>query len=107
MSSPVQTKETEHLLPNSRRVYVNGKLSGVRVPFREISQAPTRAFDGSLEQNEPVRVYETSGPWGDPNVSCDVREGLQPLRRQWILSRADVEEYAGRTVKPIDDGYLN
>jgi phosphomethylpyrimidine synthase len=93
-------------LPNSRRVYVDGKQPGVRVPFREISQNQTRNFDNSLEDNPPVRVYDTSGPWGDPSVSADVREGLPSLRRHWILSRGDVEEYEGRELKPIDDGYL-
>jgi phosphomethylpyrimidine synthase len=93
-------------LPNSRRVYVDGQLPGVRVPFREISQNQTRNFDNSLEDNAPVRVYDTSGPWGDPSVSADVREGLPSLRRHWILERGDVEEYTGRELQPIDDGYL-
>jgi len=93
-------------LPNSSRIYIDGKQPGVRVPFREISQNQTRNFDNSLEDNAPVRVYDTSGPWGDPAVSGDVREGLPSLRRHWILSRGDVEEYKGRELQPIDDGYL-
>ena len=93
-------------LPNSRRIYVNGKQPGVRVPFREISQNQTRNFDNSLVDNAPVRVYDTSGPWGDPYVHTDVREGLPSLRRHWILERGDVEEYEGRDLQPIDDGYL-
>jgi len=93
-------------LPNSSRIYVDGRQPGVRVPFREISQNQTRNFDNTLEDNAPVRVYDTSGPWGDPSMSADVREGLQSLRRHWILSRGDVEEYEGRELKPIDDGYL-
>ena len=80
-------------LPNSRRVYVDGKLPGVRVPFREIAQSPSRNFDGTLAPNPPVRVYETSGPWGDPDSECNVREGLPQLRRRWIIDRDDVEEY--------------
>ena len=108
MSSAIQTKEsnTNSQLPNSRRVYVAGEQPGVRVPFREITQTPTRNFDGTLIENPAVRVYETSGPWGDPEVTCDVSEGLPALRRDWISGRADVEEYEGRTAKPIDDGYL-
>ena len=93
-------------LPNSQRIYVNGKQPGVRVPFREISQNQTRTFDNSLVDNAPVRVYDTSGPWGDPSVPADVREGLPSLRRHWILERGDVEEYEGRDLQPIDDGYL-
>ncbi|HXD32148.1 MAG TPA: phosphomethylpyrimidine synthase ThiC [Pyrinomonadaceae bacterium] len=93
-------------LPNSTRVYVEGSLPGVRVPFREITQNPTRNFDNSLAENPPVRVYDTSGPWGDPSINTDVREGLTELRRDWIVGRGDVEEYTGRDLKPIDDGYL-
>jgi phosphomethylpyrimidine synthase len=92
--------------PNSRRIYVDGQQQGVRVPFREIDQSPTRNFDNSLEENPPVRVYDTSGPYGEPSVDCDVREGLTELRREWIVGRGDVEEYEGRELKPIDDGYL-
>jgi phosphomethylpyrimidine synthase len=97
---------TEKSLPNSRRIYINGTYPGVRVPFREIDQNQTRNFDNTLADNPPVRVYDTSGPWGDPSVAGDVREGLPPLRRDWILERGDVEEYRGRELQPIDDGYL-
>src|SRR6185295_11164425 len=93
-------------LPNSRRIYVEGTQPGVRVPFREIDQNPTRNFKNELEENPSVRVYDTSGPYGDPGVATDVREGLQPLRREWIVGRGDVEEYEGRSIQPIDDGYL-
>ena len=93
-------------LPNSQRVYIAGTQPGVRVPFREIAQNKTRNFDGTLVENPPVRVYDTSGPWGEPSTPCDVSEGLPTLRYHWILSRGDVEEYEGRETKPIDDGYL-
>ncbi|MBA3514813.1 MAG: phosphomethylpyrimidine synthase ThiC [Pyrinomonadaceae bacterium] len=96
----------ESQLPNSHRVYVADAESGVRVPFREIAQNPTRNFDGTLEENSPVRVYDTSGPWGDPEQRCEVSEGLPASRRDWIIERGDVEEYQGREIKPIDDGYL-
>ncbi len=101
-----ETPTDEASLPNSRRVYSKGNQPGVRVPFREIFQNPTRNFDGTLAENPPVRVYDTSGPWGDPDSHCDVTEGLPSLRREWILARGDVEEYQGREQKPIDDGYL-
>jgi phosphomethylpyrimidine synthase len=104
-ATPIDTNENKSL-PNSRRVYVNGKLPGVRVPFREITQSPSRELDGSLVANPPVRVYDTSGPWGDPDVRPDGANGLTALRREWILARADVEEYEGREAQPIDDGYL-
>src|SRR5256714_14249115 len=97
---------TESQLPNSRRIYINGKQPGVRVPFREIDQNPTRNFKNELEENPPVRVYDTSGPYGDPSLRTDVREGVPQLRREWIVGRGDVEEYEGRSIQPIDDGYL-
>ena len=104
MSSAVQIKEDS--LPNSQRIYIEGKQPGVRVPFREIRQSPTRNLRNELEPNPSVRVYDTSGPWGDPTQTCDVRNGLPELRRDWIQARGDTEEYEGRTVEPIDDGYL-
>jgi len=94
-------------LPNSTRVYVEGTQPGVRVPFREITLSPTRSIDGTLADNEPVRVYDTSGPWGDPDFHGDVQKGLPPLRAPWIRARGDVEEYDGRAVKPEDNGYLS
>ncbi|MCA1574998.1 MAG: phosphomethylpyrimidine synthase ThiC [Acidobacteria bacterium] len=105
-TEPENQISTEKPLPNSRRIYVEGDQPGVRVPFREIEQSPTRNFDGTPEENSPVRVYDTSGPWGDNAVRCEVSEGLPALRRHWILERGDVEGYQGRDVKPIDDGYL-
>src|SRR6266404_2342814 len=99
-----QIEETQ--LPNSRRIYIDGQQTGVHVPFREIDQSPTRSFDNKLEENPPVRVYDTSGPYGDPSMRCDVRDGLPALRRDWIISRDDVEDYEGRDLQPIDDGYL-
>ena len=95
----------ETQLPNSQRVYVAGSQQGISVPFREISQHVTKSFNGQIEVNDPVRVYDTSGPWGDPSFNGDVRDGLPALRRQWIIARDDVEEYQGREVKPEDNGY--
>src|SRR6266404_2064194 len=108
MSTAVKIEKeiTETQLPNSRRIYIVGKQPRVRVTFREIDQNPTRNFDNSLEENPPVRVYDTSGPYGDAAIPCDVREGLAGLRREWIVGRGDVEEYEGRELQPIDDGYL-
>ena len=95
-------------LPNSQRVYVPGLLHlNLRVPMREISLSPTKSFNGSLEVNEPVRVYDCSGPWGDPEFKGSVDNGLPPLRRDWILNRGDVQEYDGREVRPQDNGYLS
>src|SRR5881398_764500 len=103
---------------NSKKTYVAGKLhTNIRVPLREISLAPTKSISGQIEgnagaspvilQNEPVRVYDASGPWGDPDFHGDVTQGLPALRAKWIRDRSDVEEYEGRVVRPIDDGYLS
>src|SRR5688572_11308234 len=84
--------------PSSTRVYTPGTLNrSVRVPFRDIS----------LKDNSSMRVYDTRGPWGDPETTCDVRMGLSPVRESWILERNDSEEYAGRNVKPEDNGFLS
>src|SRR6266487_4456051 len=95
-------------LPNSKKIYVEGKLHrDVRVPLREISLAATKTMSGEIEANEPVRVYDTSGPWGDPDFRGDVTSGLPPLRAKWIRDRGDVEEIEGRAVSPQDNGYLS
>src|SRR5215469_3814489 len=79
-------------LPNSDRVYVKGKANAeIRVPFREIQLSPTKSFNGQTEANSPVRVYDCSGPWGDPAFEGDVEQGLPALRAKWIQARADVE----------------
>jgi len=104
----IDSQSTETPLPNSKKVYVGGKLhTDLRVPFREISLAPTKSMNGEIEVNEPVRVYDTSGPWGDADFHGDVTIGLPALRAKWIRERGDVEEYEGRVVRPIDDGYLS
>jgi phosphomethylpyrimidine synthase len=95
-------------VPNSKKTYVSGKLHpDIRVPFREISLAPTKSMKGEIEMNEPVRVYDTSGPWGDPDFHGDVTQGLPPLRAKWIRERGDIEEISGRAASPRDDGYLS
>src|SRR5215831_6455482 len=88
-------------LPNSVKVFVTGQIHpDVRVPFREITLTPTKSFTGKLEANEPVRVYDCAGPWGDPSFVGDVEHGLPPLRARWIRSRGDVEE-GSSSYKPI------
>ena len=95
-------------LPNSKRVYVEGKLHpDVRVPMRQIQLTPTTINECDVRPNKPVRVYDCSGPWGDPAFTGKSDEGLPALRREWILKRGDVEEYDGREVKPMDNGYLS
>ena len=92
---------------NSERIYVENNDSTVRVPMREIKLSPTNKPDGVMEQNEPIRVYDTSGPWGDKNFNGDYGQGLPRLRKAWIESRGDTEEILGREIKPADNGYLS
>ena len=95
-------------LPASRRVYVEGGLHpDLRVPMREIQVSPTRSYNGTEQPNAAVRVYDCSGPWGDPGFKGSVEEGLPALRASWIQARQDVEAYDGREVKPQDNGYLS
>jgi len=84
--------------PASSRVWAGGKVhTSIRVPFREIA----------LQDKSKFRVYDTQGPWGDPDAACDVRMGLSPLRESWILDRNDTVEYEGRRTRPEDNGYLS
>jgi phosphomethylpyrimidine synthase len=88
--------------PRSKRIYVPGKIyPELRVPFREISLSPTRAFDGKMEANESVRVYDCSGPWGEESFHGDTKRGLPTARREWVLRRGDVEEMAGQNGKSL------
>ncbi len=98
-------------LPRSRRVFVEGTRPGVRVPLREIELTDTRSYTGKIEPNAPVRVYDCSGPWGDPDFKGTVEQGLPALRRDWILGRGDVEEVpvsyrpiAGRSDAALPEG---
>ncbi|NUI24480.1 MULTISPECIES: phosphomethylpyrimidine synthase ThiC [Bacillus amyloliquefaciens group] len=88
----------------SKKVYAEGSSPDIRVPMREISLSATTGTFGE-EENAPVRVYDTSGPYTDPDVQIDIHEGLGALRTKWITGRGDVEEYNGRTVRPEDNGY--
>jgi phosphomethylpyrimidine synthase len=83
-------------LPRSQKIHVPGRLHPeLRVPFRQITLSPTKSFDGRLEPNETVRVYDCSGPWGDPAFHGNAEKGLPALRRDWILRRGDVVENPG------------
>ncbi|MFP8834417.1 phosphomethylpyrimidine synthase ThiC [Hydrogenophaga sp. XSHU_21] len=85
---------TREPFPASTKVFVPGKLPGVSVPMREIA----------LTNGERVTVYDTSGPYTDPTVAIDVRQGLAPVRAGWIEARGDTETYEGRERQAVDDG---
>jgi len=113
LDKSISTKETiephsSEQLPNSRRVYLPGQIhSDVQVPVREIIVSDTKSYTGAVIANEPVRVYDCSGPWGDPTFAGKSDEGLPALRAKWVQARGDVEEYNGREVVPMDNGYLS
>jgi len=82
---------TTQPFPASSKIHVEGSRSDIQVAMREITLTPTTLQDGTKEENAPVRVYDTSGPYTDPNADIDVRKGLQPLRQNWIEERGDSE----------------
>jgi phosphomethylpyrimidine synthase len=85
-------------LPASRKVYKSGSLHpGLRVPMREIELHPSAG-------EAPLTVYDPSGPYTDPAVTIDINHGLARTRDAWITARGDVESYAGRQVRPLDNG---
>jgi phosphomethylpyrimidine synthase len=87
-------------LPASRKIFVGGALHpDIRVPMREISTHPTAG-------EAPLPVYDSSGPYTDPDAVIEVARGLPPLRRSWIMARGDVEGYEGRRVRPEDNGFV-
>ncbi|WP_375105743.1 phosphomethylpyrimidine synthase ThiC [Lysinibacillus fusiformis] len=88
----------------SKKVYVEGSRPDILVPMREIALSPTTGSFGD-EENAPIRVYDTSGPYTDPSFRVDITKGLPALRSPWIQERGDVEEYGGRTIKPEDNGF--
>jgi phosphomethylpyrimidine synthase len=83
--------------PASEKIYVSGSRPDLRVPLRRISLHPTRDFDGTLTPNAPLDLYDTTGPYTDPQGGVDLARGLKPLRLPWIQERGDVEELPGAT----------
>ncbi len=95
---PDSSWEFGRLFSRSRRVHVAGtRHPDLRVPFREVDLTPTRLPDGSLQQHAPVRLYDTTGPWGDPSATpLDPSHGIPRLREPWIRARGDVREAGSR-----------
>ena len=109
MIKKVEDQDNQSLteFENSTRVYLENSNSTIKVPMREISLSPTNKADGTTEENEPVRVYDTSGAWGDEEFDGDYAEGLPQVRSKWIQDRNDTEQIEGREIKPTDNGYLS
>ncbi len=81
--------------PASNKIYIQGSRADVNVAMREITLSPTKLQNGKFEENPPVRVYDTSGPYTDPNIQIDVRKGLKPIRQAWVEERDDTELLTG------------
>ena len=103
---------TDPISPKSKKVYVSGTIHpDIKVPFREISLSASTTVNGngngyhSEKDESSLIVYDTSGPYTDPDAKIDIREGLDPIRLPWIIGRGDVEYYDGRKIEPKDDGY--
>jgi phosphomethylpyrimidine synthase len=88
--------EVRQPFPRSRKIYVQGSRPDIRVPMREVSQTPTRTAKGE-EANPPLTVYDTSGPYTDPDARIDLLAGLPAVRAGWIAERGDTEELKGPT----------
>ncbi|AHF02071.1 phosphomethylpyrimidine synthase [Thiomicrospira aerophila AL3] len=87
---------TRNPFPASKKIYIPGEIhADIRVPMREIE----------LTNGETLTVYDTSGPYTDPNAEIDLTQGLPAIRQAWIAARDDVEEYQGRQLKAVDNGY--
>jgi phosphomethylpyrimidine synthase len=80
--------------PGSRKIYLQGSRPDLRIPMREVV----------LSTGDSVVLYDTSGPYTDPELRTDVRLGLPALRKDWIAERGDTEAYTGRPVQPVDNG---
>ena len=82
-------------LPNSRKVHVAGSRPDIQVPMREIQLSPTVDSPGAPPRvNPPLRVYDSSGPYTDPEVQIDIRKGLPRIRENWIDQRGDSDALA-------------
>jgi len=80
------------VLPGSRKIYVPGVLHNIQVAMREITLSPTHLSNGDKEDNPPVTIYDSSGPFTDENIELDIRKGLPRLREPWIFERNDIEQ---------------
>ena len=96
----ITPKVTTGPIAGSRKVYSSPEAApDLRVPLREIAL--------SDPAEEPVRVYDPSGPYTDPEAAIDVEAGLPRLRTAWVRERGGVEDYEGRTIKPVDNGNVS
>lgn len=94
---PNQNTLSSGPISGSRKVYVTGKIFPIQVPMREIQLSPTHLSSGEIEDNYPVAVYDSSGPYTDENAVINIHQGLPKIRETWIKERGDVQELSGIT----------
>jgi phosphomethylpyrimidine synthase len=94
----VTATDAKQPFPNSKKVYIEGSRADIRVPMREISLSPTTTSEG-IEENHPILVYDTSGPYTDPDVELDLQKGLPDIRTAWIEERDDTLFLTGLSSK--------
>ena len=109
---PRQEVITSTPFPASKKIYVKGKIHDLKVAMREIHLSDTvNKLTGKVQKNDPVTVYDTSGPYTDQNKEFDVKKGIEPTRTKWIADRGDVEELEGLSSgygkKRLDDPSLD
>jgi len=92
---PASNGITSKPFPGSEKIYVEGKLHNIKVAMRKIELSDTVDTKGNIEKNEPLVVYDTSGPYTDSDYSIDLKKGLPKLRIEWIIERDDVEKLEG------------
>jgi phosphomethylpyrimidine synthase len=92
------SEEVTQPFSGSKKIYVQGSRPDIRVPMREIEQSSAHNIDGTeAEKNPPITVYDTSGPFTDPDVTIDLMKGMPDVRDAWIEERGDTELLAGPT----------
>ena len=77
-------------ITGSKKMYVEGKIHPIRVPMREINLSDFQNQDGTIDKNDPLTVYDTTGPFTDPNVKIDIYQGLQRFRDEWLKKNPDI-----------------
>lgn len=104
-TAPNQSSIHSDFYPNSKKIFVQGKLHDIKVAMREVAVSPTKTKSFGVEEifpNPPVTMYDTSGAYTDPNVTIDITKGLPRLREEWIKKRGDVEQ-----LENFSAGYSN
>ncbi|MGE0561645.1 MAG: phosphomethylpyrimidine synthase ThiC [Flavobacteriales bacterium] len=90
---PSQEAITRTPFPASKKIFVKGKIHDIKVAMREVTLEDTiDKFNGTTTKNDPITLYDTSGPFTDPAIEIDIKKGIAPIRQQWILDRDDVEQ---------------